>query len=371
MLTVTRRDGTELVMHRDGTEMVTYPAGADDATERRNVKISGMAPIETGPNARQTRLTMQDGSTMCLIPGLGGGPGILEVRRRDGSVLQVAVQGGKVTFVAEGQPLDLGDEAAAVDSKSRKSGASRHKSAIDGQSVKSGKSGAGGGDGATARSASVKSFKSGKSGKTEADSVDEKPPGTYSMSLVTGSLTTNDHAGNSYSITSKGAIKMTVKAQLALKQRNADAISAADEARNKMAMEAGGMEDMRPPSPKIEREPGLRLEPYRLFVFRRDGSGYELVHERIGRMNIKVAAEHGRSVVEEPLPLEDEEAGGVSFTVLAPDHRYPLGGAAAGLKALSDDLMPPLIKHKGLSSATDPVGAWVTSVRASGVWLSA
>ena len=39
--------------------------------------------------------------------------------------------------------------------------------------------------------------------------------------------------------------------------------------------------------------------------------------------------------------------------MLAPDHRYPLGGSAAGLKALADDLMPPLIKHKGLSSATD------------------
>jgi len=363
VLKVTRRDGTELVMHRDGTEMVTYPAGADDAAERRNIKVSGMAPIETGPNSRQTRLTMQDGSTLCLIPGLGGGPGILEVRRRDGSVLQVAVQGGKVTLVAEGQPLDLGDEAAAAgDSKSRRSGASRHKSAIDGQSVKSGKSGAGGGDGGTARSASVKSFKSGKSGKTEGDSVEEKPPGTYSMSLVTGSLTTNDHAGNTYSINSKGEIKMTVQAQVALKQRNADAISAADEARNKMAMEAGSMEDMRPPSPKIESEPGPRLEPYRLFVVRRDGSGYELVHERIGRMNIKVAAEHGRSVVEEPLPAEDEEAGGVSFTILAQDHRYPLGGAAAGLKALSDDLMPPLFKHKGLSSATDPVGARVASV---------
>ena len=113
------------------------------------------------------------------------------------------------------------------------------------------------------------------------------------------------------------------------------------------------MDDVRPPSPKIEKPPPSRLEPYRLFVIRRDGSGYELVHERLGEFQIRMAAEHGRSVVEEPLPAEDEEAGAVSYTILAPDHRYRMGGAAAGLKALSDDLMPALFKHNGLSSDTD------------------
>jgi hypothetical protein len=54
-------------------------------------------------------------------------------------------------------------------------------------------------------------------------------------------------------------------------------------------MEAGGMDDLRPPSPKIESEPAARLEPYRLFVIRRDGSGYEMLHERIGRMQVTVA----------------------------------------------------------------------------------
>ena len=33
--------------------------------------------------------------------------------------------------------------------------------------------------------------------------------------------------------------------------------------------------------------------------------------------------------------------------------RGDVGGAAAGLKALSDDLMPALFKHNGLSSDTD------------------
>ena len=75
VLTVTRRDGTELVMHRDGSEMVTYQAGPDDHIPRRNIKIAGMAPIETGPAPRQTRVTMQDGSTLCLIPALGAGRG--------------------------------------------------------------------------------------------------------------------------------------------------------------------------------------------------------------------------------------------------------------------------------------------------------
>ena len=355
VLTVTRRDGTELVMHRDGSEMVTYQAGPDDHIPRRNIKIAGMAPIETGPAPRQTRVTMQDGSTLCLIPALGGGPGLIELRRRDGSVLQVSVQGGKVVLVAEGEPLDLAEAAgSAADSKSKKSGVSKAKSAADAQSVRSGRSKAPD-DAATARTGagSVKSVKSNKTSKTE-EAHDDKAAGTYSMSLVTGSVLTSDHVGNSYSVTSKGEVKVSNRALQALKQRNADAISAADEARNKMAMEAGGMEDLRPPSPKIEPEPSARLEPYRLFVLRRDGSGYELVHERIARYDIRTAAQHGRSVVEEPLPPEDEEAGAVSYTVLAPDHRYPLGGSAAGIKALSDDLMPPLIKHKGLSSATDP-----------------
>jgi len=357
VLTVTRRDGTELVMHRDGTEMVSYQAGADDVGPRRNIKITGMAPIETGPNARQTGVTMQDGSTLCLIPGLGGGPGMIEIRRRDGSVLQVSMQGGKVVLIAQGQPIDLAEAAAsAADSRSRKSGVSRTKSNAEAPSAKSGRSRAGdNADGLTVKTGagSVKSFKSGKSGKTVEEQPDEKPADTYSMSLVTGSMATTDHGGNSYSINSKGEVKVVIKAQQALKQRNADAISAADVARNKMAMEAGGMDDLRPPSPKIEGEPTARLEPYRLFVIRRDGSGYEMVHERIGNMDIKTAAEHGRSVVEEPLPPEDEEAGAVSYTILAPDHRYPLGGSAVGLKHLSDDLLPPLLKHKGLTSATD------------------
>lgn len=355
VLMVTRRDGTELVMHKDGTEMVSYPAGPDDPGPRRCIKISGMAPIETGPLAKQTGVTMQDGSILCLIPGLGGTPDIIEIRRRDSTLLQVSVQGGKVVFQIEPPPVDLAEAAGAGDARSRKSGTSR-KSGVDGlkeldgqskdgQSVKSARTGGAG---------SVKSFKSGKSGKTLDEAHEEKPAGTYSMSLVTGSMATADHSGNTYSINSKGEVKLQIKAQLALKQRNANAISAADESRNKMAMEAGGMDDLRPPSPKIEYEPGPRLEPYRLFVIRRDGSGYEMIHERSGRMQVTVAAEHGRSVVEEPLPAEDEEAGAVSYTVLAPDHRYPLGGSAADLKALSDDLMPPLIKHKGLSSATDP-----------------
>ena len=362
VLTVTRRDGTELVMHRDGTEMVSYQAGADDVGPRRNIKITGMAPIETGPNARQTGVTMQDGSTLCLIPGLGGGPGMIEIRRRDGSVLQVSMQGGKVVLIAQGQPIDLAEAAAsAADSRSRKSGVSRTKLNAEAPSVKSGQSRAGdNADGLTAKTGagSVKSVKSGKSGKTVEEQPDEKAADTYSMSLVTGSMATTDHGGNSYSINSKGEVKVVIKAQQALKQRNADAVSAADVARNKMAMEAGGMDDsrpddLRPPSPKIESEPTARLEPYRLFVIRRDGSGYEMVHERIGNMDIKTAAEHGRSVVEEPLPPEDEEAGAVSYTILAPDHRYPLGGSAVGLKHLSDDLLPPLLKHKGLTSATD------------------
>jgi hypothetical protein len=356
VLTVTRRDGTELVMHRDGSEMVTYPAGPDDHGPRRNIKIMGMAPIETGPSPRQTCVTMQDGSTLCLIPALGGGPGFIELRRRDGSVLTVSVKGGKVVLIAEGEPIDLASEqGSAADSKSKKSGVSKGKSAADAQSVKSGRSKAPD-DAASARqgAGSVKSVKSNKTSKTE-EAHDDKSAGTYSMSLITGSMLTSDHGGNTYSITSKGEVKVTNQAQLALKKRNADAISAADEARNKMAMEAsGGMEDLRPPSPKIEAEPSARLEPYRLFVLRRDGSGYELVHERIARFLIRTAAQHGRSVVEEPLPPEDEEAGAVSYTVLAPDHRYPLGGSAAGIKLLSDDLMPPLIKHKGLSSGTDP-----------------
>jgi hypothetical protein len=299
---------------------------------------------------------MQDGSTLCLIPALGGGPGFIELRRRDGSVLTVSVKGGKVVLIAEGEPIDLASEqGSAADSKSKKSGVSKGKSAADAQSVKSGRSKAPD-DAASARqgAGSVKSVKSNKTSKTE-EAHDDKSAGTYSMSLITGSMLTSDHGGNTYSITSKGEVKVTNQAQLALKKRNADAISAADEARNKMAMEAsGGMEDLRPPSPKIEAEPSARLEPYRLFVLRRDGSGYELVHERIARFLIRTAAQHGRSVVEEPLPPEDEEAGAVSYTVLAPDHRYPLGGSAAGIKLLSDDLMPPLIKHKGLSSGTDP-----------------
>lgn len=77
----------------------------------------------------------------------------------------------------------------------------------------------------------------------------------------------------------------------ALKQRNEDAISAADDARNKMAMEAGAVENLRPPSPKIEREPCSRLEPYRLFVVKRDGSGYEIIHKRVAETQIRLAKE--------------------------------------------------------------------------------
>jgi hypothetical protein len=41
-----------------------------------------MAPVETGPDANQTRVTMQDGSTLCLVPALSGtAPGFIEVRR--------------------------------------------------------------------------------------------------------------------------------------------------------------------------------------------------------------------------------------------------------------------------------------------------
>ena len=67
---------------RTTTTQVTYPALADDPGPRRTIKISGMAPVETGPYANQARVTMQDGSTLCLIPALSGAAaGFIEVRR--------------------------------------------------------------------------------------------------------------------------------------------------------------------------------------------------------------------------------------------------------------------------------------------------
>jgi hypothetical protein len=283
-------------------------------------------------------------------------------------MLQVAVQGGKVVFEADPPPNNL-SEAVRKDSDARSRHSKSHGAGQEGKekqehsnsgggkslAASEGKKGGGGGDALTAKSGgSVKSAKTSKSGKTANQMENDRPAGSYTLSLVTGSIITTDYAGNTYSVTSKGEVKVVSVAEAALKQRNADAISAADDARNKMAMESDAAAlDLRPPSPKIESEPPPRLEPFRLFVIRRDGSGYEMQHERIARMDMKTAAEHGRSVVEESLPAEDEEAGAVSYTVLAPDHRYPLGGSALGLRAPSEDLLPPLVRHKGLSSATD------------------
>ena len=299
------------------------------------------------------------------------------MRRRDGTLLQVALQGGKVVFEADPPPFDL-SEAVRKDADARSRHSKSHGAGHRGEEgrdkqersnagggmsqaggkglpASEGKKAGGGGDAMTAKSGgSVKSFKTGKSGKTANQVENDRPAGCYTLSLVTGSIITTDYAGNTYSVTSKGEVKVVSVAEAALKQRNADAISAADEARNKMAMESDAAAlDLRPPTPKIESEPPPRLEPFRLFVIRRDGSGYEMQHERIARMDMKTAAEHGRSVVEESLPAEDEEAGAVSYTVLAPDHRYPLGGSALGLRAPSEDLLSPLVRHKGLSSATD------------------
>ena len=83
------------------------------------------------------------------------------------------------------------------------------------------KKGGGGGDAMTAKSGgSVKSFKTGKSGKTANQVENDRPAGCYTLSLVTASIITTDYAGNTYSVTSKGEVKVVSVAEAALKQHH-------------------------------------------------------------------------------------------------------------------------------------------------------
>lgn len=147
-------------------------------------------------------------------------------------------------------------------------------------------------------------------------------------------------AGNIYSVTSKGELKNTIQAVQALKKRNADAISAADEARNKMAMDTSGLSDLRPPSPKIEHEPGPRLEPFRLLCVRRDGSGYELLSAKVAERRVRLAKLSGMTVMEEEIP--DEGPGATSVTILQKDVR------GSRMPTAADQLVPAMMQHPGL-----------------------
>lgn len=335
VMTVQRLDGTLIVQHADRTQMVTYPASENRAGVEIHVGVIRMGLVKLGPGDSERTVKAEDGSVISITGH------VMELRRPDGSVLQVNTKGGKVVFYTNGIPVKeqppaeskRGAVAAAVTAAgggdgpdSGKKGQSKAPSAAGGEEDDEGKS--------------VRSARSGRSGRTGRGG--EGPPeglgpGVYGMSLVTGSFLTEDYTGNVFSLSGKGEMKNSIAGVARLKQRNADNISAADAARNKMAQESGGMDDLRPPSPVVELPPGPRLEPVRLFCLRRDGTGYELVHTRVAERRLQQARKVGSAVVEEHFGTA------TTFTALRPDRRQEPPAAIA------DALIPAALRPGGLN----------------------
>ena len=337
VLCVARRDRSKMVQHACGLQIVSRNEGG--ATQ--HVSFEGYASVKLGPDGGQRVVTAADGTLVTLIAGK------VEVYRPDGSLLQFQVSNGKAIFYPEGKPTSPMD---ADEGTVGRGAAKGHKARFEEASQASMGSKIGAKVAMERRASTVgggQSVKSMRTSRTDGEGAVSKGKGTLSFSLSAGTFSTEDHVGNTYSVSGTGEVKNTILAVGALKQRNNDAISAADEARNRLAMEATSGENLRPPSPQIESEPGPRLEPYRVLVLRRDGSGYELVRSTDAETSLRLARESGCPPLVEPLP---DDPGAISYTIVKGDHRWSPRSMAEELTPLS--IAAHGLRHKASNSTT-------------------
>lgn len=180
---------------------MTLPEEDDHPGPTRHILCDGMANVQLGPDPSQRTVRAADGTELSLL-----GQNML-LTRPDGSRLQVALSGGKVVFLAEGD-MEQQEKTKNADGASLRSRRSRLPSVRGSQEDARSRAGEqsvrgsqeGDRDGAmTARTAqsdtrSVKSHKTSKS-ETQGAGADGWGPGAFVMSLVTGSFHTEDLTG--------------------------------------------------------------------------------------------------------------------------------------------------------------------------------